>query len=738
MWNPQQGTLSAVARAAAVAAAVALVTPARLAAWASDGFTSGGRLVLRTATVDTASRENLLGSDDFAIAPGERLIIQLDGPITGERRAALESAGVALGQYLPEWAYIVDAAVVNPSALRALGFVTWLGRFDPEWKIDPELGTRPAITADRADLREQGLEAAVVTTFDGASPDEAIDALDAAGATVLGAHRVGNHWMIDALIAPRLAQELATRATVQFIESAPDGTERNDSNRWIVQSNVLNQTPVWDRGLHGEGQVAGLIDSTPRESHCMFDDGVAPGDPTHRKFVGWRNASTIGSHGTHVAGTLAGDAPPYFVYTVNDGLAYAARMSFSNSGHVFTNPSTLYERFVDAHADGARCHSNSWGDDGTQAYTTWCRQIDEYCYDYEDGFVAFAISNGAVVRTPENATSVLAVASCFDAPNQHQWAGGGIGPTIDGRRKPEIFAPGNGTISAAWFAACDVTAMTGTSMACPAVSAAAVLARQYFTSGYYPSGAARTADGFVPSGALLRAALINGSVDMTGVPGYPSDREGWGRLLLDDALYFTGDAARLLVHDVRNADGLATGEVFTAAFSLASAAVPLRITMAYTQPPAAVNAADPVINNLDLELIGPGGVLYRGNVFADGQSAEGGSADPRNSVERIVRENPAIGQYTLTVRGTQVNAGPGVGRQGFAVVVNGDLAGGCPTPPLGDLDGDCHVGLTDLTAFLSAFGFCVGEPGYQPAADFDSSGCVNLGDLTSLLANFGA
>ena len=36
----------------------------------------------------------------------------------------------------------------------------------------------------------------------------------------------------------------------------------------------------------------------------------------------------------------------------------------------------------------------------------------------------------------------------------------------------------------------------------------ATLVRQYFTEGFYPSGRARVADRFNPSGALLKAMMI--------------------------------------------------------------------------------------------------------------------------------------------------------------------------------------------------------------------------------------
>lgn len=55
----------------------------------------------------------------------------------------------------------------------------------------------------------------------------------------------------------------------------------------------------------------------------------------------------------------------------------------------------------------------------------------------------------------------------------------------------------------------------------------------------------------------------------------------------------------------------------------------------------------------------------------------------------------------------------------------------------GDVDGDGHVTLTDLSMLLISFGACSGDPAFNAAADFDRSGCVDLSDLATLLANFG-
>ncbi len=628
-------------------------------------------LDLASGRIDTMLRQSA-GDVDLSLAKrGVRYVIQLDAPITKSTRQALQQAGVDMGAYLPNNAYVVKLDRADQASLASIGEVRWMAPFQPAWKIDAQLGKRVLSTPHRLALDKAGLMQVVITLFDGEPLANALPAIQGVGISVLSTSTVGTQWVVDATIDPSIVEQLSTIASVQYIEEAPEGVLRNDSNEWIVQSNINNVTPVWDAGLNGTGQVVGLIDGTIQLAHCAFEDSVAVG-PSHRKIIALRNPGSTDVHGTHVAGTLAGDSPPIGVANQYDGVAFGSKISFANVDHVFGNPGTLYARLSEAHADGARVHSNSWGDDSTTAYTTWSRQIDQFSYDFEESLVVFASTNLSILKTPENAKNVLAVGGTFDTPAQEQHCTGGIGPTADGRRKPEIFAPGCGTLSANANSSCGITSLSGTSMACPVISGAGVLARQYFVEGYYPTGLPEN-NPLIPTGALIKATLINSAVDMTGEQGYPSAQEGWGRLLLDNALFFPGDTAALDVVDVRNVDGLSTGEQFIHVATTVASNDPLKITLVWTEPPASIGAANPVINNLDLEVIAPDGLSYHGNVMVNGESLAGGSFDTLNNVERIIFNTPDIGVYTILIHGTVINQGT----QGFALAINGNITDDC-------------------------------------------------------------
>ncbi|MEN0019544.1 MAG: S8 family serine peptidase, partial [Planctomycetota bacterium] len=235
----------------------------------------------------------------------------------------------------------------------------------------------------------------------------------------------------------------------------------------------------------------------------------------------------------------------------------------------------------------------------------------------------------------------------------------------------DIIAPGCDILSANGDTPCGARTLTGTSMATPLVAGVAALTRQYFTSGYYPNGEPTTQHGFVPTGALLKAMLLNATKDMTGISGYPNNTEGWGRLRANDSLYFAGDARKLIVDDVRHASGLTTGQSQTRHFRVNSANEALRVTLVFMDAAAPAGATSAAVNDLNLRVITPTGETLRGNNLEIGVSVPGGSPDPINNVEQIRVLGPQPGDYKVIVDGAAVNdANP----QGFAVVITGDVA----------------------------------------------------------------
>lgn len=484
--------------------------------------------------------------------------------------------------------------------------------------------------------------------------------------------------------------------------------------------------------------------------------------PDHRKVLAL-NAPLIGAyatddsfrHGTHVAASAVGDNLANAAGNVaaghdhGDGVAPAARLVFEDvSGTVqsdcFTTVvvTSLADLLEQEYRTGARISSNSWGTSGGDASAAIDGEVA--AWEHEDLLVLFSNGNNGdgglnvfagckncvAVGASENYDATFSDAlGILDPENMTQFSS--HGPTADGRIKPDVVAPGfrvaSSRLPVAYFAdeadpacaaggdvcfpsfggcyvadtlgTCHVGQLLGTSMATPQVAGLAALARQYFTEGFYPSGAADAGSTLQPRAALLKAVLIHAGRNMTGnryerrgtpvdfgpLADAPSNVQGWGRVTLDDALYFAGETRRLQLFDLPNANGVTTGEVVTTQFLVASSEEPLKLTLVWTDAPGQPAAGGALVNDLDLELTAPSGAVYRGNqwttddinVVGDRESlADAPGRDSVNNVEGLTIKAPQTGLYTARVIGHDVPGDLGVLTQGAALVSSGAI-GAC-------------------------------------------------------------
>ncbi|MBM3988059.1 MAG: hypothetical protein FJ294_08915 [Planctomycetes bacterium] len=621
---------------------------------------------------------------DLALEPqadAGYFLAQFSGAITEDLRAELAAAGAELLDYIPNYAFVVRGDARVRTAVSEVAAHVWTGDFHPAYRIEPRL-----LLASQDETLAALARPLVIGGFPGTSFDVLAEQVSASGATIEESWEEYGRWFVRVNASPLAARALARARDMQWIEPAPEMTLRNDSIVWVVQTNISGNTRVWSQGINGQGQVIGHVDGLLSSTSCYFSDPTgAPVGPTHRKIVYRNGSGTSDSHGTHTAGTAAGNAQPVNGSTANRGLAYLAKLAHTEL------PISGFNTTGVAHANvGARVHTNSWGNDATTAYDSLCNSIDTFQWNNEDNLVLFSTTNTSTLKNPENAKNLLAVGATQDTPNVNSFCSGGTGPTADGRRKPEVMTPGCGTVSAS-TGSCGTTSLTGTSMACPSATAAAALVREYFMDGFYPTGAAVVANAFTPTGALVKAVLVNTAQDMTSISGYPSNQEGWGRPNLDESLFFTGDAAKMIAVDVRKAQGLVTGATYVRQFQVNASTTPLEVTLAWHDAPGSTNASNPVVNNLDLTVTSPTGAVYRGNVFASGWSTTAGSADLKNNVERVALQAPTVGTWSFTVTATNVPTP----NQGFGLCLTGNVTDGGGSNPTSY----CTAGLTSSFCF---------------------------------------
>ncbi|HLO26674.1 MAG TPA: S8 family serine peptidase, partial [Geobacteraceae bacterium] len=481
--------------------------------------------------------------------------------------------------------------------------------------------------------------------------------------------------------------ELAILEEVSWIDEQFDMQLFNDTTSWVIQTDIPGDTGIWAQGINGEGQTVGIGDTGLDYDMPWFSDtsGLAIG-PGHRKIVGYDttygddyDADSPG-HGTHVSGTVAGDRPPVAGQSTANGMAPNAKLFIQDltpgAENVVYPPDDLGLMFITAYNGEARLHTNSWGNT-SRYYGSYAMTTDRFLWEHKEFLALFANGNAgpglSTVGNPATAKNVISVGATYNGSSAENMASfSSNGPTADGRIKPTVTAPGVIIFSADSDGLknsfnSDTIAMSGTSMATPAVAGAAALVRQYFTDGYYPLGVPTPANAFTPSAALVKATIINSAQNMTGTGTggpIPATGQGWGRINLSNVLPAAGAVGKLVV--AVEGSGLATGDNWSRQFMVPSGQ-PLKVTLVWTDYPGATGAAKAIVNDLDLVVTTPYGTVLTGNAFANGESFAGGNPDRLNVEEQVLVKAPDPGIYTVSVTGYNIPNGP----QPFAIVISG-------------------------------------------------------------------
>lgn len=680
------------------------------------GATDRAGIALDSATFIGQNKE----SGPWNEGPG---VIKFSQPIDASSIASLEEGGVEIWSYLPWDALLVSDGHKAQEIISPNDEEVWFSSWLPEFKFPR--GWKEAVRTLKEPSEESSKQVILLHLFPSASPETLASESGPLGDTVVGSTSRTRFPRLRLVVSGaeifRLQSVVETSPAIFFAELERGRVPLNDTTIWVGQSGTGGgqATPVFAQGLHGEGQIVGVLDTGIDPDMCFFRDlslGLPPTnlcnsgttiDAGQRKVLatnfldsGECSGGISGSewdthgHGTHVAGTVAGDDFATVVdHDAGDGMAPAAKLVIQDAG--FGSDSCadlpglgcpvvdLVPIFQQAYDQGVRIHTNSWGDQEnafpSNIYSAGSEDADEFMWNHPDFLLLFAAGNSGpastTVLSPSTAKNVVSVGATRRGSLAENMAGfSSCGPTDDGRIKPDLTIPGRQIVSASADGSivsnnCTTTSMSGTSMASPAAAGLAALVRQYFMEGWYPSGAPQAGDILQPSGALVKVALLNSTTDMTGVSAIPDDCQGWGRIQLDRVLHFSGGDRKLWIqdHDVGFPQG-SSGELISWSFEVTDSAEPLRVTLGWTDFPSTPAASVDLVNDLDLEVTGPGG-LWLGNVFSGGFSVTGGSADRLNTVEQVYLETPTPGTYTVSVRSFTVPMGP----QAFAVVGSGSL-----------------------------------------------------------------
>lgn len=555
---------------------LASLLPAEREALVRDGF-DVSTIPERTMTgrglyfFDTSSGEPYIPKQlkvDRSKDPGYDLyILQFVGPIKQAWLTQVRAMGVEVFDYLPSDSFITAMDQSTLQSVQHQRFVQWVGTYEPGYKISPELlyspGASQTVTMSILPGRSAGWVAQAVASLGGG-----LDAMWMEGA----------EGRLQATIPTSFLWKVAQMREISWIEGAQEYRTFNDNATWVLQSNdqVGHTRPIFGHGLAGQGQLVTMADTG-----VLYQDAKAPGrggatyfahemfldpesDPVganHRKIQEYYipsgalgDASDFDGHGTHVAGTVLGDAPElingtntYGTYNKFDGQAYQARMIVQDikpagPGTAVFPPPDFNNMFQPAWANGSMIHTDSWGG-GENLYTFAAQSVDAFMSSHQDFLILFAIGNngpisGTVssVATPKN---IITVGGSGNGNKSNDLVQGiplgryfsGRGPAADGRMKPTLMAPGDLICSASILSGpTDTTSpfycnpryerRFGTSQATPAVAGSAAIVREYFQEGWYPNGKKGGSPSMNPSAALVKAVLINGAEEMTGADAY--------------------------------------------------------------------------------------------------------------------------------------------------------------------------------------------------------------------------
>lgn len=635
----------------------------------------------------------------------------------------LTRRGLRVVGFVPNRAFVVEVTPAQREELASDPSIRFVG----DWRADYKIADGVLDGDGDVDL--------TVLLFRGAQADAVRTLADSRNVALLLDQEAAGQIMLR-LRVPRASAadviaDLALQDAVQWVERYEMPRPMNHNAVGPIQANMASggpppsvaASPLWQRGILGSGQIVAVADSGLDRNEGWFNryhngvslntevtDAVDTTPPLpgpvwpNRKVYGYfvmpgataydNNANCGGGatsfHGTHTSGSVAGDAgvastPTAANYQSGEGMAPNAQLLFQDIGHDTSGCLSGLggiPMWQQASAVGAKISSNSYGSDYSGAYTASDAEVDQTLWQDEAMLIVFSAGNeGSGARTighPAHSKHALTVGALGSGNSTTVANYSSRGPTSDGRRKPDIMAPGTVTSASGNTNNANPPAnpdqassksMQGTSMATPVTAGGAALARQYFEDGFYPTGVSSIADARSPLGSELKSVLLNGTAF---IGSSLSNNYGWGRVWLDSNLYFPGDARKLRSFARPQDLGLTTGEVHEYQVQVA-AGQEFRATLVWYDPPAAPGLAGrALINDLDLEVTS-GGSTWKGNVFSGAQSATGGNADTINPVEQVRLTAPAAGTYTIRVIGTQI---PGDGqpyseRQGYALTVSG-------------------------------------------------------------------
>jgi hypothetical protein len=588
-------------------------------------LTRAGKLVLLKNLIGLIAGSDSLRQLEFhgkryALLQFERL------PGINERKL-LAAQGVKLYDYLPGNAFMAELPQqVSPASLKHF-------RIDGVYEMEPAY----KISSTLSNYTPAPGKFIAVSYFGDIDRATVISTLNEAGAKVVET-KIRPHQTVFIHANADAIQKIARLPFVsslrqQIVNDAP----LNSNNRAAHGLSSLNN-PL-GRNLQGIGVVIGVGDQGDPSTHLDFSGRLIN-----------RNPMPPTNHGTHTTGTAGGAGlinPRYkgmapgstLIHQYFSDILVNTPLYMSENGMIITNNS-YFSGVTNCPGDGD--------------YDILSNYVDQLSIDNPELLHVFAAGNDGLLTCSPYPASFGTIKSGFQTAKNTLsvgnistatyviWGTASRGPVHDGRLKPEVVAGGDGTTSTrlnntygqSW----------GSSMSAPTVtgSLALVIERYRQLNG-----------GANPNALLLKAAACNGADD-------------WGNTGPDFTYGFGLFNARNTVETIENnryvLNSVTQGNTINFNITgVPAGAHQLKVLLYWPDQPAAPNAPNALVNNLDLTVTAPGPATHRplildpspGNL--NNLAVEG--IDNRNNIEQVVIDNPPAGNFTVSVSGTAVPTG---------------------------------------------------------------------------------
>lgn len=562
-------------------------------------------------------------------------IIQFEQIPSEQQREQLSQQGIELLDYIPNNAYTVTISGSLTADLLTQVKARTVISLTATQKIQPELakGNFPSWA-----VKSQGTVDVWISFPKTFSFETVQQELQSKNFEIISTQQK-DYRVIALRVAVTRLSELALLPFIEFVQAAPAADQPiNYNSMFASRANVLKAPlAAGGKNLNGQGVVVGVGDNGDIQTHLDFTGRIIN-----------RVGEAPFAHASHVAGTIGGAGIIHELYA-----GFAPKSTLLSQ--VFSNIITYAPTYVQD--QGMVITNNSYGsvvDDCAYngLYDLTARILDQQAFDLpelqhvfaagNDGFrtcAPYPVEFKTVLGGYQCAKNVLTVGSTDYKRDVSIFSS--KGPVKDGRLKPEIMSMGE-FVASTWINNL-YSYNNGTSMAAPGVSGGLALLVQRYRQLHGGSN---------PKNALMKALLCNGADDR-GNAG-PDFKYGLGCMnlirslkMMEDVTYFTTTVTQ--------------GSTNTHSISVPANTAQLKVLLYWQDPPAAVMASKTLVNDLDLEVVSPGGTilpLRLDTLPANANNTATNGTDHLNNIEQVVINNPVAGNYDLKSIGTLIAQNP--------------------------------------------------------------------------------